>query len=245
MHSSFRFRRKGRVALAGDQEREALAFLVQKHRTGGFADLRDDLSTFTDELAGFARDDLFVCVHEQVMTETAAMADIVLPATMFVEHDDIYKGGGHQYMLYGPKLIEAPGEARENDFVQKEIARRVGAEHPGFAMTPREHIAWMLDASGFDTEAFFRDGQLDCQPPFEEAHYRNGFGYPDGRFRFAPDWASVPSLNAGPMGPVATMPKFPDQWDVIELASDAEPALICVNVRRIARVPLEVFPVPG
>ena len=172
---------------------------------------------------GLARDDLFLAVHEQIMTETAAMADIVLPATMFVEHDDIYKGGGHQYMLFGPKLVEAPGEARENHFVQAEIARRVGAEHPGFAMTPREHIAAMLDVSGFDTEAFFRDGQLDCQPPFEEAHYRRGFAYPDGRFRFAPDWATVPAPNAGPMGPAAAMPKFPDQWDVIERPSEAEP----------------------
>src|SRR4051812_39286696 len=38
--------------------------------------------------AGFAREDLFTCVHEQVMTETAKMADVVLPATTFLEHDD-------------------------------------------------------------------------------------------------------------------------------------------------------------
>ena len=47
---------------------------------------------------GFAREDLFVCVHEQFMTETAKMADVVLPATMFLEHDDLYTGGGHQYL---------------------------------------------------------------------------------------------------------------------------------------------------
>ena len=63
---------------------------------------------------GFAREDLFVCVHEQFMTETALMADVVLPATMFMEHDDLYQGGGHQYIQLGPKLIDPPGECRSN-----------------------------------------------------------------------------------------------------------------------------------
>ena len=63
---------------------------------------------------GFAREDLFTCVHEQFMTDTAKVADIVLPATMFVEHDDFYTAGGSQYILLGPKLIEPPGECRSN-----------------------------------------------------------------------------------------------------------------------------------
>ena len=48
------------------------------------------------------------------MTETAEMADLVLPATMFMEHDDLYYGGGHQHISVGGKLIEPPGECRSN-----------------------------------------------------------------------------------------------------------------------------------
>jgi anaerobic selenocysteine-containing dehydrogenase len=74
--------------------------------------------------AGFGRDDLFICVHEQFMTETAQLADIVLPATMFLEHDDFYQGGGHQHILLGPKLIDAPGECRSNHDVLCSLAER-------------------------------------------------------------------------------------------------------------------------
>ena len=64
---------------------------------------------------GFLRKDLFTCVHEQFMTETAKYADIVLPATSFVEHDDIYISGGHQHLTYGPKLIENIGKSWSNN----------------------------------------------------------------------------------------------------------------------------------
>src|SRR6201997_945161 len=89
---------------------------------------------------GFAREDLFVAVHEQFMTETAQMADIVLPATMFMEHDDLYYGGGHQHISVGPKLIDPPGECWSNHQVLQALAPRLGAAHPGFAMTPRQLI---------------------------------------------------------------------------------------------------------
>ena len=174
--------------------------------------------------AGFGREDLFVCVHEQFMTETALMADIVLPATTFLEHDDVYKGGGHQYILLGPKLVEVPGEARENLFVLNELMKRLGVDHPGNAMTAREHIDWMLKASGYgDLETLERDRWLDIQPPFEDAHFLNGFGHADGKYHFKPDWLTTPANNDGGMGPYATMPDLPDHWSVLEEADEDHP----------------------
>jgi anaerobic selenocysteine-containing dehydrogenase len=143
---------------------------------------------------GFGRDDLFVCVHEQFMTDTAKMADVVLPATMFVEHDDFYTAGGSQYILFGPKLIEAPGECRSNHDVICGLAKRLGAEHPGFDVTPRELIDATLQKSGWGTLAELEANRwIDCQPDFATAHYLNGFAYPDGKFRFKPDWRALHS----------------------------------------------------
>jgi anaerobic selenocysteine-containing dehydrogenase len=173
---------------------------------------------------GFARDDLFTCVHEQFMTETAKMADVVLPATMFTEHDDVYRGGGHQYIILGPKLVEPPGECRANHDVIAALAKRVGAEHPGFAMSPRQLIDQMLQVSKRGTLAGLEANKwLDCQPPFRQAHYLDGFNWPDGKFRFKPDWPNVPFRSPYVSGPVAEMPVLPDHWTSIEQADDEHP----------------------
>ena len=173
---------------------------------------------------GFARDDLFVCVHEQFMTETAAMADVVLPATMFVEHDDVYQGGGHQYIILGPKIIEPPEGCRPNHEVIRGLAQRLGAEHPGFAMTARELIDRTLTLSGWPgLQALEREHWIDCQPPFEEAHYLEGFAHPDGKFRFAPDWAAIRPHGFGPHGEAGEIPRLPDHWPVIEEANESMP----------------------
>ncbi len=182
---------------------------------------------------GFARDDLFVCVHEQFLTDTARYADIVLPATMFLEHDDLYTGGGHQYLQFGPKTIEPPEGCRSNHEVVVALAHRLGARHPGFAMTPREIIDWTLRASGRGSLAELEEKKwLDCQPPFEEAHYLKGFAYPDGKFRLRADWASTPFSGDGLKGPWREMPTLPDHWPVNEAADEAHPFKLATSPAR-------------
>ena len=173
---------------------------------------------------GFAREDLFVCVHEQFMTETARVADIVLPATMFLEHDDLYQGGGQQHIQFGPRIVAPPGECRSNHEVICALAKRVGANHRGFDMSAREIVDWTLAASGWgDVASLERARWIDAQPSFEEAHFIDGFGHADKRFHFAPDWTAPAPQGFGPAGGGADMPRLPDHWSVIESATDSEP----------------------
>ena len=175
--------------------------------------------------AGFMRGDLFVCVHEQFMTETARMADIVLPATMFPEHDDLYLASGHQGLQFSGKLVEPPGECRSNHEVISALARRVGADHPGFAMTARQLADETLKLSGHGSLAALEaaGGIKDCQPDFNSSHFLEGFAHEDGRFHFRPDWTRVKMANAGLMGPVETLPPWPDHWAVTEEADGQHP----------------------
>lgn len=166
---------------------------------------------------GLARSDLFLCVHEQFLTETAAFADIVLPATTFLEHDDIYQGGGHSYLQIGPRIIEPLAEARSNHEVHCALAERLGARHRGFQMSAWEIIDETLRISNWpDAETLKNSRWHDCMPDFETAHHLNGFPTPTGRFQFAPDWASV-----GPDH--AAMPALPDHMPVIDECDDEHP----------------------
>jgi anaerobic selenocysteine-containing dehydrogenase len=180
---------------------------------------------------GFAREDLFVAVHEQFMTETAQMADIVLPATMFMEHDDLYYGGGHQHISVGAKLIDPPGECRSNHEVLQELARRLNASHPGFGMTPRELIDATLKLSGHgDIKSLEADLWRDLQPDFRSSHYLDGFAHADGKFHFKADWAHPPFGIM--MGDLQGMPALPDHWTVIEETDEAHPFRLATSPSR-------------
>jgi anaerobic selenocysteine-containing dehydrogenase len=182
---------------------------------------------------GFARPDLFVAVHEQFMTETAQMADLVLPATMFMEHDDLYYGGGHQHISVGPKLIEPPGECRSNHELLRALARRLNISHPGFEMSARELIDATLRKSGHGSiEALEADLWRDIQPDFRTSHYLDGFAHADGKFHFKADWAHVPLGNAGLMGPWDQMPSLPDHFAAIEEADEAHPFRLATSPSR-------------
>jgi anaerobic selenocysteine-containing dehydrogenase len=166
---------------------------------------------------GMARDDLFVMVHEQFMTETAAMADIVLPATTFLEHDDIYRGSGHTFLQVTKKVVEPYAEARTNHYVIAELARRLGCSHPGFQMTEWEIIAETLKRSNWPgPEEIYAKHWQDCALDFDTAHFKTGFGHADGKFHFKADWAAIGKSHAA-------LPVLPDMAPVFDAATAERP----------------------
>ena len=166
---------------------------------------------------GFSREDLFVCVHEQFMTETAKYADIILPATTFVEHDDIYIAGGHQHITFGPKLIDPIGLSRSNHQVLTLLSKRLGADHKGFNMSEREIIDWTLQSSNHGSlSELEKSGWKDVQPDFNTSHFIDGFGHKDKKFHFKPDWSELGSYHS-------KMPLFPDHMNNIEDVTEQFP----------------------
>ncbi len=88
---------------------------------------------------GLVREDLFTVVLEQLQTDTADFADIVLPATTFLEHTDLYAAYGHYYLQLARPALPPPGEARSNQDIFRQLAARMGSRlnGPCFAATTR------------------------------------------------------------------------------------------------------------
>lgn len=183
---------------------------------------------------GFLREDLFTVVHEQFMTETAQLADIVLPATMFLEHNDYYTRSGHNRVLYGPRLVEAPGEARPNFEVINALLRRFGVDDPSLGMTDREMVEATLRNSGCgELGDIEKTGFVERALPEAATRFAEGFAWPDGRFRFAPDWPAVAAKKdyiwvCDP----DEMPRFADWWDINEPTDAAHPFRLATSPSR-------------
>lgn len=89
-------------------------------------------------LEGLGREDLFTVVLDQVMTDTAPWADVVLPATTFLEHRDLKLGYG-SYVVGGVRPAIPPrGEARSNHRVFSDLARAWGMDDEAFSWSDDE-----------------------------------------------------------------------------------------------------------
>jgi anaerobic selenocysteine-containing dehydrogenase len=159
-------------------------------------------------IEGMAREDLFTVVFDQVMTDTAAFADVILPATTFLEAYDFARGYGPLSLQLVRPVIDAVGESRSNPEVFGELAKRLdllGGADPDTELdmllqifkTLPETVGAQMEEAGRAAPPFgFRpiqfvdvmprtfDQKIDLFPPALEAEA------PLGLYAFQPDPAS-------------------------------------------------------
>ncbi len=153
-------------------------------------------------------------VHEQVFTDTARYADVLLPATTFLEHAELRRSYGAMLAQFSQPVIEPVGEARSNHWLFGELCRRMGLTRPGDPETPDDLVQAIVSTSRSSAElaqSFAATGRAvpPCGPrpvPFVDVFP----GTADRRIDLCPqslDQASSQGLYA--YHPIPECEKFP------------------------------------
>ena len=129
---------------------------------------------------GFAREDLFTVVLEHFMTDTADMADYVLPATTQLEHLDVHTAYGHTYALINEPAIAPLGQAKPNTQIFRELAARMGLDEPCFADSDEQLARMAFKPEWVDFEALRARGWVKLALP-DAPFAHGGFPTPGGK----------------------------------------------------------------
>jgi anaerobic selenocysteine-containing dehydrogenase len=152
-------------------------------------------------LAGLRRDDLFTIVCEQFMTDTAAHADVVLPATTQLEHLDVVRSWGHHYLTLNEPAIAPLGEARPNSEIFRSLARALGVTDPCFEETDEEMLASALegDPAGISLAGLRAHGYAKIdRGQGTSPHAEGGFATPSGKLELRCDRLAEAGLDPLP-----------------------------------------------
>lgn len=139
---------------------------------------------------GLSREDLFTVVLEQFQTDTADFADIVLPATTFLEHTDLYYAYGHYHLQLARPALQAPGEALPNNEIFRRLAFKMGFDDPCFRDTDDDMIGALLESGhpfleGITLERLEREHSIRLNIPDPFLPFAaGGFGTPSGKCEF-------------------------------------------------------------
>ncbi len=159
----------------------------------------------TDKIVeGLLREDLFMVSAEHFISDTAMYADIILPASMGAEMEDMILSWGHLYLTYNEKCVESPGEAIPNNEIFRRLAARMGYQEENFKWSDSEclehYVDWESPACDGIDLAYMREhgfarltvGTKDDRAP----HKQGNFPTPSGKCEFKLDGAT--NFVAGP-----------------------------------------------
>ena len=153
-------------------------------------------------MRGLRREDLFTVVLEQFQTDTADHADLLLPATTFLEHTDVYSAYGHYYMQFARQVVDRPGEVRSNVEVFRALAKRMGFTDACFDESEDDMIRGLLGAGhpfleGITLERLEREHfvRLNLPSPFRPFE-NGGFGTSSGKCDLSGDLDYTPPAES-------------------------------------------------
>ncbi len=153
---------------------------------------------------GLERDDLFHVAAEHFISDTASYADIVLPATMGAEMEDIILSWGHLYLTYNTKCTDAPGECLSNNEIFRRLAEKMGYDEERLKWSDTECLENFIDwdapaCEGFDFNTLREEGfvRLNVGSKDERCPHKEGnFPTETGKCHFRIDGAK--NFVAGP-----------------------------------------------
>ncbi|MBT7950962.1 MAG: molybdopterin-dependent oxidoreductase, partial [Gammaproteobacteria bacterium] len=177
---------------------------------------------------GLEREDLFLVSAEHFITDTAAYADIVLPASMGAEMEDIILSWGHNYFTYNAKCVDSPGEALSNNEIFRRLAACMGFEEDRFKWSDSEclenYIDWDSPAcEGIDLDylrehgyARMNIGTADNRAPHKEGNFPTPSGKceffsetaANGNFVVAPFRQMYEAFQPGNAEPLDSLPDY-------------------------------------
>ena len=149
---------------------------------------------------GLSRDDLFTVVIEHFMTDTARYADIVLPATMQTEHQDLLIAYGHLYLAWNEPAAPPPGECLATTEIFRRLARRMGLDAALLYDSDETMARQVLDnghpsLGGITLEDLKARGWARLRYPDPFVPFASGFPTPSGKLEFVSDRMAEAGLD--------------------------------------------------
>lgn len=157
----------------------------------------------TKVLRGLARNDLFTVVVDHFLTDTARYADIVLPATMQIEHRDLLIAYGHLYIAWNEPAVPPPGECLPATELFRRLARTMGLDTPALYDSDEMIARQLLDSkhpslAGITLEKLKARGWMRLNYPDPFVPFANNFPTPSGKLEFFSDRMAQLGLDPVP-----------------------------------------------
>jgi anaerobic selenocysteine-containing dehydrogenase len=174
------------------------ALIVYNSNPGSIAPDRENV------LRGLRRDDLFTVVLEHFQTDTADYADVLLPATTQLEHDDLHKAYGHLYVTYNRRSIAPLGEALPNSEIFRRIAAAMNLDYPELRETDEALMRAALSGTGevmngVTFEALREHGSVRLNVPSPHLPFRSGTKVPTPSGRIEIESQQIAALGLDPL----------------------------------------------